>query len=309
MGFIVSLAVGLMGVNGSFTLIVYILLDLFVKRKFYNQNRRLLWYPLLWGFALVISTLFILVAPGNFVRASHHETSFVFDPLMTLFYFVEIFARYTYYSWPAIAAGIVTALIFPLSQTLKDGIRFIIPSFRALLSFAFPKTVDEFVKRHFWLFVAIASIIPMLAVPEITSRRTSVFYMAFLFIWVVGFVRGINTHSYVNEKNGFQVHILSAYVRNFLLVFLFTTILTAIYHFSLGYQIKTQVIAREAYLAEMQGKVDTVYVNPIVVDKIPFSYKFHDLLHQGYANYYGFDKVVLDTNALKELPYYYVTPP
>jgi hypothetical protein len=305
-GFLLGLLVGLSGVNAGFPLLVLVLLDVLIHRRFSWQKLK---FPLLMSVAIFVSTMVTVVAPGNFIRATYHENSFTTDILFLFVKAVEFLARYMYYSLPAIAGALLLGFLLPLSIGFRQGllIKGVYPSY--WLSLLIPGSVHAFLCRYRWFIITVSCIIPFLSVPDFSSRRAAVFFMAFLFLGVTEFIIHMNQLPVRDDRLWFLFRLSAGRIQLIVMAFLMITIVTASSHFYTGSQIRRQIEHREARFDALRGIVDTVYVEPVRVKTIPFSSKFHDLLCNSYADYHGFDAILMDTIALKDMPLYYIKAP
>jgi hypothetical protein len=298
-GFLISIIVGLSGANITFALVVFLLIHYFpewyksekIMRKFIFTR----WF--IWSLGVVISTLFIIVAPGNFIRASFSSMGSEISIMSTIYNLFEIFARYVYYSYPILFLGVFLLLYLSSSLSILRLVKSYMPDFSKDLLYN--------LNKYKWFLVGASSIIPLLVVPENSGRRTAVFFINMMFLFVMS--NGLMGFVGKCEKN---VNItIRAFYRIVFYLFLFIAFLVLIYHHVLSFNIYNQIKERELFLLKNKGVVEEIYVKPILVPRIPFSFKFHDKLHKPYADYYGYDTIKLDTVGLDGLPYYYITPP
>jgi hypothetical protein len=306
-GSLYGLCLGLMGVIGSFPLLVFLLIEIILNRKIVFRDKNFLVYPSAWAFFIFLGTLINIASPGNFIRASILDTSFQWDAFLMVENFIRINIRYVLFSLPAIATAIMAALLMPLFYVNSSHKYF--RFYPVSVNWGFLRSPDKTLSSLKWLLVAVASIFPMLVIPDIAGGRTSVFYMAFLFLWVWSFLHKM---IWVNKKevDSCILYFLSSTLgKTIILCFFLGIIFLATGQFSTGYDIRQQVKERELFLKSVQDKISIVSVKPIVVKRMPFAVFFHDLLDDPYARYYGFQKVVLDTTAVKPLPEYYLNPP
>ncbi len=306
-GSLYGLSLGLMGVIGSFPLLVFLLIELVLDRKNIFLNKKKLIYPLIWGFFIFIGTVINISAPGNFVRASILETSFQWDVILMATNLIKINIRYIIFSLPAIAGALLAVSIMPFPSILSKGKElYIYPTDVYIERFS---SANDRLSLLKWFIVAISGILPKLVIPDIAGGRTTVFYMAFLFLGIWVFLQYILSVQKKSVQPLLKIYLAAKGIKISLLVFFVFVNSVALYNYKIGQSIRQQVDEREAFFETMRGKKQTVLVKPIVVKDIPFAVFFHDLMDESYARYYGFDRVMLDTIVDEKLPKYYLNPP
>lgn len=159
---LLSLISGSTSQNFSPALIIYLAYFLIFIPRESDKNRY--WFAL--G-GLLAGLSIISLAPGNFIRANGNESNFNLDVIWLMKLFVGITLRYLKFSLVLIAFAIFSALLMAGRMTY---------------------TAESF-KKHLkadfvWFLMALATVAPMVFVPSETSLRTSIFFMAFLYVFV-----------------------------------------------------------------------------------------------------------------------------
>jgi hypothetical protein len=161
LGAVWGVMAGLSGVISGFPLLVFIVAEWLVKR---SGSKRV--YFMTWSLALITGLAVNVAAPGNYIRASALPTSWDMDPMVMLLNMLKISWRYLVLSLPAIAAGVGAAVLIPVKRESNED------------------RIARLWLRFRWLVVAFSGILPMLFIPDFAGGRTSIFFMAFLFLWI-----------------------------------------------------------------------------------------------------------------------------
>ena len=290
-----TFSVGRLGANFSACLLTFLILTFYFKKiRFYKIF-------LLFSF-LTAGTLVTILAPGNFKRAAESSNSFNFSLSEFLYNFMEIPLRYCYYS----VLLIILMLLFSLILFKLKNENRIIPKlfFTNILKYFFSFTsFENFIQKFKWLLISLSSVIPILAVPDFSGRRTAIPFMIFVAIFLVTSFYKIFTISSFGKGSRKAVHFLL-----FVITFAFVLILSN--NFLISNKIKNQIKDRNLYLKQFKGELLNVTVKPILVQKIPFTYKFHDYFKPPYSAFKGYQSICLDSSFFEAgIPYYYLTPP
>ena len=97
---------------------------------------------------------------------------------------MEIPLRYCYYS----VLLIILMLFFSLILFKLKNENRIIPKlfFKNLLKYFFYFTsFEDFIQKYKWLLISLSSVVPILAVPDFSGRRTAIPFMIFVTIFLV----------------------------------------------------------------------------------------------------------------------------
>ena len=291
-GFLLSIFCGMAGVIVGFPLLVFLFL-----RMLPGHPKGRLSFLLLLALGLTAGILINLLAPGNYRRAAVLSTSFVWDMGQMALNFMKISYRYLSFSLPAIGAALLAAVLLPRGHYPAHSNP---PS----LSSAFG--LRRLLEESRWFVVAFSGILPMLVIPDFAGGRTSIFFMAYLFlgIWITG-----SRLMLILRANPLFSFLLNTRLKQLGLLLLFICVTAiSVVHFSTAASIRRQVVQREAILYQLAGTTDTVWVKPVLVDKVPFSVFFLDLKDADYAKYYGFSSIRTDSTGVHEWPDYYLSP-
>lgn len=296
---------GLIGINGAFSLLCFLFIEFSLHFQMVRKNNYLKSIFVGGFFSVIAGMLLNLFSPGNYSRASIHESSFDLSIIELIKVFPEILARYSYYSLFAfLMAGFFIYYVFG-AHVFIDKKKL---SFKEIISFLFPKNALMFLFKYKYFFVGIASIIPILFVPEFSGRRTAIFFVLCVFLGSFYIIYSFFLH--YNFLDLERINKFNTLARRGVLIVVFSLfILIFVHNFCFGRIIKYQMLDRDKFLIENSKNVNIIGVEPIIVDKVPFAVKFHDNLHLPYANYYGFEIIYLDSSKVEKLPYYYITPP
>lgn len=291
-----SVLTGQVGVNSSASLLMFYMIFI------YSNNSLSILKKIIIGISFLTGTLITVFGPGNFVRATIDTTSFKFSFSSTIYSMFEITFRYFYYSLVLIVLSILFSYLLFLFYH-KKSIR-LKSFFKQFQKYFFKiSCVKIFFSVYKWLIIALASIAPIIAVPAFSGRRTAIFFMMFLIIFIVTSL--FNVFKLCEHKNSHKT--LSVTIVSILLIISLGILIRSII---LSIPIHRQMIERITFMKNEIGKTDTLMIKPIIVNTIPFTYKFHDYISPSYIVYYKYKEILLDTAYCNyKMPYYYLTPP
>lgn len=273
--FFFSLLTGLVGVIGSFPVLVFLFLD-YIFRVRGEKRAYCLKFPLV-GFAgVLVGTLLNVLAPGNFIRGSILESSFNFYLPLMLLDGVKITLRYLYFSFPVILASFLWVVFSRIiSHPLQDMV-FRLYSPRVYLFGVRNSSKKAIVGHTQWFFMAFASIIPMLAIPEFAGGRATIFFMAFLF---TGMVLVLQKLVWLHDPKFTPLATIvmkSYHIRVALLLVFIGFTLVLVKHHHCNRQIKNEMVLRQESLQALPGKPYPAVMKPLQIRHIPFSYKIDE---------------------------------
>jgi hypothetical protein len=253
-----SLIVGATTINLAIGLITLVLLTLWIDYLSKNKQKNNFNFMVL--ALLTIGFLFILVAPGNFVRAAeinkmNGQNELSWNVISN--YFSVLFL---YLKWSSI-------LIF---LSVLGGIVFIWMTNRNI-EFKFKYSLLGFLNQTKWLWVALSTITPFVALPTIASPRTVIYFMYFLIIFIVLMFLNFSKESSVNTKFLKQKSAMAFFMS---FIILGISIWFIGYNFEKGIVLKNAIAERDALLQESKNKI--VYLKPLNPNLNSFCYKFID---------------------------------
>lgn len=243
LGFLLfTVCVGLTTQNltiGFITFLILTIINDFLK----NENKNSFYN----GFLLLIiigGTLFLSLAPGNFIRAEEVNHSAYRDITLWMLIRNSAFALATYllFSFILIIISVLAAFVY----VFQNG-RTITPVFKKLIFI--PKTKEQgvaFIATYKYLIVALSTILPFITMPEVVSPRTAIYFMFFLVIFIFKFIHQLAVAP-LNKKETKATSFI-AYIL-FFSVFCFV-----IYNFQRGKTLKTEVKKRELLLKNSKNK-------------------------------------------------------
>lgn len=243
LGFLLfTVCVGLTTQNltiGFITFLILTIINDFLK----NENKNSFYN----GFLLLIiigGTLFLSLAPGNFIRAEEVNHSAYRDITLWMLIRNSAFALATYllFSFILIIISVLAAFVY----VFQNG-RTITPVFKKLIFI--PKTKEQgvaFIATYKYLIVALSTILPFITMPEVVSPRTAIYFMFFLVIFIFKFIHQLAVVP-LNKKETKATSFI-AYIL-FFSVFCFV-----IYNFQRGKTLKAEVKKRELLLKNSKNK-------------------------------------------------------
>lgn len=253
--FFFSINVGMLSQNLSTSLIAYI----FTKWLLNSHNRNFRKIVLLNIIAIIIGTIIISVAPGNFIRAEHNDNSFKFSLITVIEDFFKINIIYL--------------------MQYKQLILFLLVAFFLYLYLNHAQKIKSFISAESYkiikptlpyLLATISTVIPFTILRGFYGPRTSIFFEYFLVITLLILCCMITLHYF--KLNTFRR-------KTFLIIVLIIVGFHNYYMINalkVAYQIKSQIKQRENIALNSQGK-DLTFIDLSNDDKLPFFYQFTDL--------------------------------
>ena len=254
-----SFAVGGLTQNLSMPFITLIVLQLL--SDFLSKNKLL--FNAVALFFVTAGLVFIMAAPGNWLRLKDENTS-AFDNLNVLIllknYFFILFKFGTRSAFAIIAAFILSISIARLFNYKINLLK--------LIHFQIPKSKQqflEFIDTYKWFIVASSSALPFIAIPAFSGRRTIIYFGYFIMIFIITYCLKIFKKSEDEIKTG------NYYGFIFLILICFTVV---IYSGIKGATLKTAMNNRENILKTSRGK--TVYLPIIKPELSSICFQFAD---------------------------------
>lgn len=265
------------------------LLAFFVLTKFedYIENKSI--SISLYGFiGVIIGSLVVFLSPGNFKRLSLYSNTVSYELIDMLYNYIYVLGRYIYFSLPVFLFAVISGISLSyISDNLFKKEKF---SFIWLL------------KRLKWMLVALSTLLIFIAAPFLAEPRTSVFFMAFLYL----FIAENTLYFYPYLKN--KLKILSKLSGSTIVVSVFI-IQTSVASYQLFkvYKIYPEIENRNKILELARNSNSDVVLEPINPAKIPFVMQFNDInenkdfwVNTQMAKYYGLNTVKLSYSINKK---------
>lgn len=244
---------------GFISLLVLTLLNDFLKRE--KKNISFNAFLLL---IIITGTLFLSLAPGNFIRAKEVNDlaveNITFAILIKNFFFAIL--TYLKLSFILIIAAILAAFVF----VEKRGNKILVATQNIIF---IPKTKEqliELIATYKYLIVALSTVLPFITMPEVVSPRTAIYFMFFLVIFIFRFIHHLIVVP-MNPKENKAASVI-AYIL-FSLTFCFI-----IYNFKKGSTLKTEITKREQLLKNSRNKV--ISIRRIDENLKSYCYDFRD---------------------------------
>jgi Family of unknown function (DUF6056) len=246
-------------------IVVYLIYNYIKKIKSVNSFNFLILISVLLGLS------FIMLAPGNAIRmkeagyATFSNLSFFIVFKHTLF----VLVYYFYYSIVAILLSLVAA--FGIFNLLNPKIKF-----RTFPKIIFPKSRENWAHLLLdfkWLLVSLSTILPFILIPNLMAKRTVIYFVYFMILFVVTFCLRIFQKSFLISTDIVKPNLFSKGIISFLIILIGATIFV-IYNFQKGFVLKKEITKRENLLKNSKGK--TVYLKLINQDLTSPCYHFTD---------------------------------
>jgi hypothetical protein len=262
----ISLFLAMSGINLAPGTLVFFFLFYFFSDNPVTTNRKL---SLLIFFSLIIGTLIVLLAPGNFQRAENTTAGIKLAPAFMVKSYFLVSLKYILMSKWILISATLTSFYIVFNYSLPDFNRF-----------------ELFKKSIFFLCSAFATILPFSALPDAASKHTSAHFQLFLYISTVLLIIVLLKNFRI--KPFLTLLIFYGYAIFFLFV--------GIEQYIIGLNVKKAVKEREQILVSKKGTTDTIYVPHIVVPDKLFTNRYYE-----YSN--------KEPWGLACLSYYYKTGP
>lgn len=295
--YLFTIYVGALTQNLSCAVLTYIGIEM-VKAKLKKDKimvRKTASILILLFTGLLITTL----APGNFVRSTYGESSFVINFLVLGFNYITTLVVFIRASLPLFFLIIIGLPIFVIFVLYSYNIKL---KKELIIKIKLNKILSLFQ----FLLAAMASILPFVFLPDFVAPRTSIYFMSFIFFWVffeiVPLILKNTTKTIKNE---------TIYKQNryflFVTVFLFYIFSIAIIHIVNLSRIKNEVLKREEIIKTYSNKNIDVAIYPIDKTKLPFSYTFPDItedknnwINRAVADTYKVKSIRIDYNLYRK---------
>ena len=252
---------------------------IFLITDFLQKTNKNLIFNVFIIIGLISGLMFIILAPGNFIRISTSENSTYnnFSIFNLIKNYLYVFAKYIFRSGIAILLSFMTALAFGYLLFSKSKMK--------KNKFSLPKTKLQFaifLQNYKWLFAALSTIFPFITIPHSSAKRTIVFFMYFLILFIFSFVFRLFTTIQKNQKNEKNQNPQKIAEKSeniyksktFFGTVLIICLLFVSYNLILGYNLKKQITERENLFKKSTNKV--VHVKLINKTEIPPCYIFTD---------------------------------
>ncbi|MCG2611641.1 hypothetical protein LZZ90_08990 [Flavobacterium sp. SM15] len=218
-----------------------ILSDFLFREK---QNLRINIFILL---IIIAGTVFLSTAPGNFLRAKELNDSALSNVSILNLVKNYFFILYSYLKFSALI------IILAIFSTIVWVNNYSILNFKNFASaISLPKSkVDwaNFINNYKYLIAALSTILPFVALPEIVSTRTAIYFMFFLFLFIVEFLKNIPISRPATTKS---------FIPLFTLIVYFSATCFITYNLKKGSVLKTKMTEREQLLQKSKGKAITI---------------------------------------------------
>jgi Family of unknown function (DUF6056) len=246
-------------------IIIYLFYNYLKKIKSINNLNFLILISILLGLS------FIMLAPGNAIRMK--EAGYETFSNVTLYLILRqtsfVLFYYLCYSIVAIVLSILVA--FGIFNLLNPCTKF-----NKLPKIKFPKTKENWIQLMFelkWLLVSLSTILPFILIPNLMAKRTVIFFVYFMILFVVTFCLRILEKSFMISTDIMKPNRISKATSSFLIILIGATVFV-IYNFQKGFILKKEISKRENLLKISTGK--TVYIKLIDQDLTSPCYHFTD---------------------------------
>jgi hypothetical protein len=199
--------------------------------------------------------VFIMVAPGNFLRLKADATANI-DKLSFLKLIVNFFyvlAKFLLRSTTAILVSLILGIAIAWQINPNTKLK--------LLNFNNIKNAPFVGWGAKWLFVAVSSVLPFIAIPMFSAKRTVIYFGYFISIFIIGFVlKSFQIDVLCNENQRIKNRKKSVFLFS---IVVFASFIFSIYNLQKGFVLKKEISKRETILKNNRGKkVHLKLINP-----------------------------------------------
>lgn len=293
---IFTFIVGASTQNLAIALLTLILLTLAID--FLSQTKKKIYFNILVFVILTSGLIFIIIAPGNFVRitkTSHGHFDFSFIWFVKNYYMVLV--RYIKLIFPLMVLslmGVIGSLfiLFPKKSLQLNKNRFVNNNRLRLI---------YLLTNYKWLIVALSTITPFVVSKNLASPRTAIYFMCFIVIFfftvIFKFYR-LNSEQSIDESKYKMKKKISFLL--FLLIIVSSLSFTR-YNFKKGLLLKEAIVNRERKLLGAKNKI--VEIELIDPSLSSYCYKFTDMslvnsdkynwIRESQEHYFGVKKIIV----------------
>lgn len=220
-------------------------------------------------FFLLLGIVFLLIAPGNFVRMQHIPQSGLnsFNNLIkNIFDVYYIFSKRSLF----LIVLLICSIIFSYIKLKKSTIK-----------------IENFI----FLIACLSSALPFFIIP-IASERTTIYFCYFLLLFI-GNLFFINPEAIKNVFSQIKFKAL-------MILFLFILNIFIVYNLKNGYQLKKEIVKRELILSKNKFK-KVVYINEINPKLKTYCFNFYDLIVGSEGNNHFINNSVEDNYNIEKI--------
>lgn len=232
---------------------------------------------------VLIGAIILMVAPGNYVRATYSSRALKFHLLPLIYNLAYLFLKYTYVCKWFFVLALVSSFVF-----VKN----------------YKSSADDGRLRKYslvFLFTAFSTLVPMVLLKDFAATRTALFYGVYGFIGISIFI-----FSFHKKLNVMSSKIMIDH-RNLIAILAFCALVNVTFDIYLASGIKSQYLQRLELLDTQKGQVVDVDVENIV-GPYPSSIYNDDIksdpnhwINVEVAKYYNFKTIKLRNDQHKEI--------
>jgi len=275
--FILSIFAGTASHNLTIALMACFTIDMFTHYWTKNANKSL--YT---GFiGLMLGAFIVFLSPGNYKRLGLYSNTMSFGITDIANNLLFLLGRYFYFSMPVLAFAVLggIALFYLLNNEYKSE----------------KWDFIWYLNRFRWLIVALSTLVIFLAAPFLAEPRTSVFFMAFLYLFVAD-----NT-LYFFPKIKSKWLVIQRIKSHWVLFAVFSIHLAIAGHqFYKATRVNPKFAQRFEQLELARNTNTDLEISPINPSHVPFILQFNDInenkdfwVNQQMAKFYGLHSVKL----------------
>ncbi len=225
-------------------------------------------YVVGWAIWLLAGSIITILAPGNFKRATHTPRGFDTDSV--IYNAVVVLGKYTLYGLLLFFLMIAVSRLVYGSKRLQGNF---VQQFWTI--------IRGFVFNHPYFLMGLASVSPLFVLPDFAGHRPSV-----IFLWLTA----LQLLATAMPENEHRTALRNMPTLSLILVFMVSLLI----QLGLNSRFQAQLKVREQYLLAHRGRQNTIEISPIPLKTIPFSYKHFDITNAFYAQYYGYDTILIN---------------
>lgn len=303
--FLLSIPTGMLSHNLSTGLLVFgvTIMIIYWLNNQYDLKKLLTGIFALVG--IIVGTIIISVAPGNFIRAAAAKRSFQLNIPTLMQNYLDALKFYLGISQSLIILCILAAFLLTFLLGKKFGLKeaFTINLGRIGKEIKIPlnkKILIKILDRSKYLLASFATVLPFVLLPDFATPRTSIYFMIFLSIFIfVSFIPILKPTLFVpgNKSTNQRKGALTFGYLMLCLLFLFQLSILVPHNIQ-TYKIQKEINKREKILAGVKNTNADIVLPLLNIGVVPFSARFSDVsedskfwINNCISQYYGLKSV------------------
>lgn len=229
---------------------------------------------------ILIGTIIISVAPGNFVRSLAGPRSFQLDFGTLLNNYISTLKYYFGLSEYLIIFSVLVALLMALLMRNKFKFREkIVIDLSKIIIYIDKKLLINVLERSKYFLAALATILPLVFLPDFLAPRTSIFFMVFISVFLLSsFIIIFKNLFYVSDNGENYENRSPLKFANLFFCLLFLLQLSVIIpHTIQAHKIEKKINERDKFISKAQNMGKDITADSLNLADVPFSVRLNDI--------------------------------